>query len=69
MTLIRAEIRQWRINHTAIEGKIYKDTGDIYDDGESIVLLGIREVRESPTFFLVMTDHGIYKLEKDERDE
>lgn len=66
MSLIRAEIRSWWRNGHAIEGKIYKDTGDIYDDGEDIVLLSILKIKEAPTFFLVETDNGIYKLEKDE---
>lgn len=67
MSIIRAEIRNWWRNGKAIEGQIYKDTGDIYDDGDDIILLSIRRIEEGSTFFLVETDNGIYKLEKDER--
>jgi len=69
MTIIRAEIRQWQLRQNVVEGKIYNDTGDIYDDGENIVVIGIKDIRESPTFFLIQTDHGIYKLDKEERNE
>jgi len=67
MTIIRAEIRSWSLNKNSIEGKIYKDTGDIYDDGEDVVILGIKQVAEGSNFFLVETDHGVYKLEKEEK--
>lgn len=66
MTIIRAEIRQWWRSRTAIQGKIYKDSAEIYDDGEDIVIIGIKKVLEGSTFFLVETDYGVYKLEKDE---
>lgn len=67
MTIIRAEIRKWLLRKNTIEGKIYKDAGDIYDDGEDIVIIGIKRVAEASNFFLVETDYGIYKLDKDER--
>lgn len=67
MSIIRAEIRKWRLKEATIEGDIYKDTADVYDDGEHVVIMGIRKVSESPTFFLVETDFGVYKLDKEER--
>lgn len=67
MSIIRAEIRKWRLKETSIEGDIYKDTSDVYDDGEHVVIMGIKKVREGATFFLVETDYGVYKLDKEER--
>lgn len=67
MTIIRAEIRKWLLKSNTIQGKIYKDTADIYDDGEDVTIIGIKQVKECSTFFLVETDFGVYKLEKEER--
>ena len=67
MTTIRAEIRQWRHNRRSIEGLCYGDTKAVYFDGEAIVILSIREILESPNFFIVVTDTDTYKLNKEER--
>lgn len=67
--LIRAEIRQWQLNKASIEGKIYKDASDIFDDGDDVCIVGIVRVAEGATFFLVETDFGVYKLDKDEKRE
>lgn len=66
--IIRAEIRRWRRNAKAVEGFVYNDKQDCFEDGESIVILLIKDVRESPTFFLIETEGGIYKLPKDEKE-
>lgn len=67
MTTFRAEIRKWSLNKNTIEGKIYKDTAEVYDDGENVVIIGIKKVWEGPSYFSVETDFGIYKLDKEER--
>jgi hypothetical protein len=67
MTIIRAEIRKWSLKGATIEGKVFNDTSDVYDDGEHCVIIGIKKVIEASNFFLIETDFGIYKCEKDER--
>lgn len=67
MSIIRAELRKWKLHKASIEGMIYKDTADIYDDGEHVVIMGIKKVHEGATFFLVETDFGVYQLQKEER--
>lgn len=66
MTTIRAEIRKWLLKSNTIQGKIYKDTAEVYDDGEDVVIIGIKKIAESTNFFTAETDFGIYKLEKEE---
>lgn len=70
MTTIRAEIRKWHLRDAdgiVVWGKIYKDTAEIYDDGEEVVFIGVKNIQETATYFLVEADSGIYKLEKEEQ--
>ncbi len=64
--LIRAEIRQWRLKNGEVDGRVYFDTKDIFDDGDYISM-HYTDLREGGGFRLVQVNNDLYKLYDDEK--
>lgn len=51
----------------AIEGRIYNDINEVWDDGDLALIFPLKEWIESANFFLAVTQTGsTYKCSKDE---
>lgn len=63
---VTAELRKWRRNGEYIEGYIYQDINDIWEDGDHAILGPVLSWPESANFYLAVTLTACYKLSKDE---
>lgn len=53
----------------AIEGRIYNDINEVWDDGDLALIFPLKEWIESANFFLAVTQTGsTYKCPKDEEN-
>lgn len=62
---ITAELRKWRRNGDAVEGFVYNDINDCWEDGEWAYFTNT-EWFESANFYLVRVGGSVYKCSKDE---
>lgn len=66
---ITAELRKWRRNGDYVEGYIYNDVADVWEDGDRALIYPIIDWVESVNFFLAVTNTACYKCPKDEERE
>ena len=63
---ITAELRKWRRNGSHIEGYVYNDVNDIWEDGDHALIYPVISWVESANFYLAVTHTACYKCSKDE---
>lgn len=65
---ITAELRKWhKLDDQHVEGFVYDDINEVWEDGERALLFPIIQWVESPNFWLAITNTACYKLSKDEQ--
>ena len=66
--LIRGMLRKWKFTNSGVEGYVYQDTHDVYEDGEHISLLNIKDKRETANFWLFESFTGpVWRADKDDQ--
>ena len=63
---ITAELRRWRRRDNRVEGYIYGDIHEVWEDGERGSLGPIVDVVESVNWYLFVTNTEVYKAPKEE---
>jgi hypothetical protein len=65
---IRGQLRNWHTHKKAVVGQVFSDEKEIYDNGDAITLLNIKEQQEGATYFLFITNTGdVWKADKDDQ--
>lgn len=67
---ITAELRKWRRRPEEgtliVEGYIYNDINDVWEDGDLALIYPVIDWVESVNFYLAVTNTACYKCPKDE---
>ena len=65
---VTAELRKWRYSPETkqVEGHIYNDINDVWEDGDLALIYPVVEWVESTNFYLAVTNTACYKCPKDE---
>jgi hypothetical protein len=67
---VTAELRKWRRKHIggvlAIDGYVYNDLDEVWDDGDHALIYPILKEEEAVNHWLFSTHVRTYRCEKDE---